>query len=476
MVWNSQDDARSSPIDALIVVTSPGSYPLLRYLASRYARLGRSAALLYMGSADRRFASILDDARALGIEAAAFEQFVSNERKHPPLKRLALNPAILRALIRVLNLRQAQAHQDMFAVQLAAAAHVLDRFKPRSVIVSENGISGPLPFLSMAQERGVTCVTVPYGNCRVVDLEIDQESKRLAGTQIVPRGLLKILLQVLLSKWINKGPHRGAVMFQPQYIVALEAMGLTLDKPWICHGGPMELMCVENRTGYDQYVGEGLPRDKLALTGSPYCDEMLDAIQTDLDARSALHRPRYITPGRPRILVSWPPDYHSMHVGKSEFDTYAEMTACYMHFLKSLETCDVTVSLHPDAGEIGQDALHQNGINVTSEHLIALFPKHDIFVTFFSSAIRWAIAAGKPIINIDLYQQNIKNFVHLAGVVHTRSFVEFSEAVRTVVSSPEAFAKLAAYQIAAAPDYGIMDHQCVARIITEIDAVASRTK
>lgn len=458
----------------LLVVTSSGSYPLLRYLASRYVRAGRPCAFLYAGPADRRFSTIAADAKALGIDAEALEQYLDDERKHPPLKYLAPKPALLRHLIRYYELATARAHVDIFAAQLSAAAQVLARFKPAAVVVTENGISGPLPFLSLAKARGVTCATIPYGNCRVVDLEIDQERKRRGGDQIIPQGRPKKLLELLLSKWIKTGPHSGAVMFHPEYILAMEAMGLTLEIPWICHGGPMDVMCVENRTGFAQYVGEGLPVKKLKLTGSPYCDEMLDALALDAAAASALHQPRYINPLRPRVLVSWPPDYHATHVGRNEFPSYAEMTGRYMAFFKSLEGCDVTYSLHPDAGETAMGILRENGIEVSKEHLVGLLPRHDIFVTFFSSAIRWAVAAGKPIVNIDLYQQEIQNFVHLAGVVHTRNFAEFSERLQHVVSSPIAFADLARHQIAAAPDYGIMDHKSVARVLSEIDAAVAR--
>jgi hypothetical protein len=308
----------------------------------------------------------------------------------------------------------------------------------------------------------------------VVDLEMDQERKRRAGEQIIPNTKQRRLLAWLFPKWIKTGPHQGAVMFKPEYIFALEAMGLSLDRPWICHGGPMDVMCVENRTGYAQYVEEGIPVEKLKLTGSPYCDEMLEALADDSAAAAALHQPRFIQPGRPRVLVGWPPDYHSTHVGKSEFASYAEMTARYMTLFSSLKDCDVTVSLHPDAGDVAAGILRGCGITVSKEHLVRLFPRHDIFVTFFSSAIRWAVAAGKPIINIDLYQQDIRNFVHLPGVVHTKTFDEFSGALQRAVSSPAAFAELARQQIAAAPDYGMMDNGCVDRIMSEIDTVVAR--
>ena len=93
-------------------------------------------------------------------------------------------------------------------------------------------------------------------------------------------------------------------MFQPQYIIAMEAMGITLENPWIVQGGPMNILCVESQASYDQYLLEGLPAAKLKLTGSPYCDEMIDAVKTDPVSAAALFKPHFIDARKPRILIS----------------------------------------------------------------------------------------------------------------------------------------------------------------------------
>lgn len=115
--------------------------------------------------------------------------------------------------------------------------------------------------------------------------------------------------------------------------------------------------------------------------------------------------------------------------------------------------------------------MRDNGITPSSDHLVALIAQHDIFVSFFSSATRWAIAAGKPVLNIDLYDQQLPNFLHLEGVVHVRTLREFSDALDAISKSPEEFAKYAGPQVRAAPEFGIMDGTCVARIQQEVDRV-----
>jgi len=198
----------------------------------------------------------------------------------------------------------------------------------------------------------------------------------------------------------------------------------------------------------------------------------MDAVTADSPSAAALFKPRFIDTNKPRVLVSWPPDYHATHVGKNEFPSYEEMTTRYFSFLGTLQGCNLTVSLHPSAGEIGERMLRENSIIPTKEHLVSLTPKHDVFVSFFSSATRWAIAAGKPVINMDLYGQRLPNFTHLRGVVHTENLAEFSWALAGLISSEIKYGELASAQIDVAPQFGMMDGRCVERIMSEIDRAA----
>lgn len=453
----------------LVVVTSAGSFPLLRYVAARHVREGRSCALLYMGPRNSLFERVTAAAEPLGIEAVAFEEVLNSMSSAATVGFAGVKPALIRALIRLMRLEMPHGIMKALAGQLAAADAILDRLDPTSIIVAENGISGPLAFLTRAKSRGIICATIPYGNARPHDLEIDLQRKRLAGERNEPNGKAKLLMRLMMRRWIKTGREAGATMFQPKYIMALEAMGITLENPWIVQGGPMDVLCVESPASYDQYLLERMPVAKLKLTGSPYCDEMMDAVQADPPSAAALFKPHLIDARKPRILISWPPDYHSTHVGKSEFPSYEQMTARYIAFLRTLDGCEITFSMHPSAGDIGERVMRENNVTATKEHLVSSIPKHDIFISFFSSATRWAIAAGKPVVNIDLYGQKLPNFTHLPGVIHTETLADFSRALSGLVASEAEYREVARAQIDAAPQFGMMDGQCVERIMSEID-------
>jgi hypothetical protein len=461
---------KNKPAKTLIVVTSAGSLPLLRYIGSRFADAGRPCAYLYMGAADDKFRMLSALAADWKIEAVSFESVLAAESATSRFRRLpGIRSSLVRALARALSVNVPDGILRAIEMQLATADVILEKIRPDAVIVAENGISGPMALLSRVKSRGIPIVTVPYGNARPHDIEIDLERKRLAGDRLEPSGREKWLMRLMMDRWIKKGREAGATMFQPQYIIALEALGITLEDPWIVQGGPMDVLCAESRTSFDQYLTEGMPANRICLTGSPFCDEMTESVRSEPASAAALLQPRLIERDKPRLLVSWPPDYHSTHIGKNEFASYAEMSARYFAFLASLKNCQITVSLHPSAGAIGNEVMRDNAIAPASEHLIGLIPRHDIFITFFSSAIRWAIAAGKPVVNIDLYDQRLPNFTHLKGVMHTRNLQNFSNALSDIVSSPEDYARLAAAQIGVAPDFGMMDGQCVTRIMSEVD-------
>src|SRR5690606_37376810 len=130
-------------------------------------------------------------------------------------------------------------------------------------------------------------------------------------------------------------------------ILARESLGITLNDAWVVHGGPANRLCVESPQMLEFYLEEGLPTEKLELTGSPYCDIMHRALERDAAARAAFLTPRRITPGRTRILVSWPPSYHASRGGKCAFPSYAEMSREVLGFLAALPDVDLWVSLHP---------------------------------------------------------------------------------------------------------------------------------
>jgi hypothetical protein len=371
------------------------------------------------------------------------------------------------------NLDALRHHRDSLASRLAAAIAILRAVDPMAVVVSEDGISAPLPVLTAARQLGKPVVDVPYGYGVRRDLDISLEAKERQGALVWANGLCGLIVRTLTPQWIKRGQYAGVLMFPPPYIVAAESLGMTLRDAWIVHGGYSDRLCAESEQMRDLYVSEGIRPEKLVLTGTPYCDALLNAFTIMPAAKPALRHPHKIVAGRTRILVAWPPSYHDERGELSEFASYREMTMTILGWLSSLPDCDVTVSLHPATLEADRAALVDAGVALSGDYVVDLIAAHDVFVTYFSSTIRWAIASGKPVVNYDAYKLRLDVYHAAPGVLTVDTFAALQAAIRALVDSESAFARAANSQIAVAEYWGRVDGANTDRIIAEIDRIAA---
>jgi hypothetical protein len=450
------------------------SFRLQMLLAARLAARGWAVSFLFWG--ERGDAAVPE----METEASRVGQFhcladysgedvgpVQRLKKPYPWRSLRIRLATRGRQYQRLRLFAGE-HLKVMARSLAALLDV----KPDCVIISEDGVSSEFRFVSVAARLGIRIVTVPYGYNMRADIEHDLGRKQADGSLVMAEGRAGALLRRLAPHWIKTGRFAGAVMFPSDYILAAEMVGVTVPDPWIVHGGLADILCVEGEIALERYRKQRVPEAKLRLTGSPYCDEMHDSIASDPAASEGYRAARPIEDGVLRILVSWFPSYHDDYREKSEYPTYEEMSLELLRFLFGLKSAKVTLSLHPAVSGTHRDLLMSAGIPVTDEYVIGLIPKNDLFVTYFSSTIRWALAAGKPVVNYDAYKLHIDSF-DSPGFVTTDSAAHFKETLTELVENPDSYRSLAAQAIAAAPGWGLMDGRCTDRIIAEIERLAA---
>jgi hypothetical protein len=358
--------------------------------------------------------------------------------------------------------------------RLARADRLLADVDPVAAVVSEDGISGPFDLLTAIRDRGVPLVDVPYGFGTRRDLELEMLRKAASGEAHHPTGVYGALVRRFSPHWISGGEAPGLLIFPSKYVVGLEAAGATLRDPWIIHGGFADRLCAESAVQMRWYEGEGIPPGKIVLTGSPYCDMMAESVAADAPARRALRSGGAIDPAALRVLVCWPPSYHESRGEASEFATYAEMTRRLLGFLTRLGGCSVTVSLHPAVDAATRDMVAREMIHPSTDSILSLIPRHDVMISYYSSTIRWAIAAGKPVVNFDAYGIGLPTFDGAPGVLKTRTFAEFRVVVERLVGDPAFREEVAARQAGVARDWGVLDGGCTQRVLDVVDEVSSR--
>jgi len=493
--------ANRKPI--LFHVSSVPSYKLLRQFARHCVRAGRSVHLWYEGSDAAIVESLRGDAAEAGIHVDHLDPSAATAHPHErmrPLRRvrkklaaaafLADEERVAKAFGRIMPAARARrlavrlaaktalpgltAHRRHFASSIALASAELARVDPAALVVSEDGISGSLAVLGAARKARIPVIDIPYGFGVRRDLEIDLGNKQARGDLVrldaaTPAGRL---LSQVAPQWVKRGEFEGAVMFPAEYILAAESLGLTLRDAWIIHGGYSDILCAESDQMESVYVEEGVPPRKIRRTGSPYCDTIAGAAASDPAAARALRSGRRIAEGTTRVLVSWPPSYHDVRGAHSEFASYQEMTRTFFRWMRSLPGCDLTVSLHPAVSAEGRNLIEEAGIAPDERYVIELIPQHDVFVTYFSSTIRWAIACGKPVVNYDAYGLGLDIYRSAPGFVNASTFAQFQDALSRLVTAPGAFEDLAAKQSSVAQRWGTLDGRCNDRILAELEQLA----
>lgn len=459
----------------LFVVGSATAYKIHKPLAEYCVQQGRTVAFVYDREPDALFEQMQRDSQALGAAAQSLDAAIAPGPHNSPWSLFNRPPARTRVFD---SLRKQQATPRMAAFsqiifgRLAASHALFETLAPSVVVVAEDGVAGPLTLIAAAKRRAIPVAVLPYGYGTQADFEIALETKAALGELERAEGPVGEMIQRKAPEWIKQGKFEGALLFPSEYVVVLESAGIHVNNAWVVHGGTADRLLVESMQMLDLYRAEGLPEGKLVVTGSPYGDFMLDALATDPDARAAFRQPRKITPGQTRILVSWPPSYHSERSQHSEFPSYLEMTRAVLAGLQGLANTTVTVSLHPAVNADDGAAISAMGVNISDDYVLRLIPLHDIYVSYFSSTIRWAVAAGKPVINYDAYKLALDVYDAAPGVITTPSVARVL-GLAAELGADEVFAELASRQVAVAERWGMLDAPSMPRILAEIDRLAA---
>jgi hypothetical protein len=459
----------------LFVVGTATAYKIHKPFAEFCVAQKRRVDFVYDREPDALFAHITADAKALGGEAVSLDASIAPGPHQSPWSLFNRPPARAKAFDAVRKsdpTPRMEAFENAIFGRLAAAKVLLKKLKPAVVVVAEDGVAGPLALITAAQQLGIRVAILPYGYGTQRDFEIALEAKTSRGEVERPEGANGEAIRRNAPEWIKQGPFEGALLFPPDYIVALESAGIRVHNPWVVHGGTADRLLAESPQMFDLYCAEGLPQSKLVLTGSPYGDFVREALAQDPAASAAFRQPRKIDSSLTRILVSWPPSYHGERAQHSEFPTYADMTRIVLQRLAQLPNTRVTVSAHPAVAASDRAVIALSGVNVSDDYVLRLIPRHDIYVSYFSSTIRWAVASGKPVLNYDAYKLNLDVYDQAPGVLTTPSIDRLFAAAGDLTAE-SVFARVAGQQIEVAGRWGLLDAPAMPRILQEIDALAA---
>jgi len=350
--------------------------------------------------------------------------------------------------------------------RLRYAHQLINQLEPDILIFPEENVGyvGSLGvFIKAGHEHGVPSVIIPY----TIANALEPAEALFYNPACTLRRRSNRLFGALYPHWVYKHKGRRLLRLPAAEALAIELLGLAPPLPWIMNSGYADAIVVESDFMFEYYRREGLPADRLIVTGSLYHDVFKENLQNVSVRRATLYGELGFPAGRPMILGVLPPNQFPRQ--ECEFDTYDEMVRFWVQSLSAIDGYNTVIALHPRAKYEEMRYVEQWGVKIVRKDTADLIPLCDIFIATASATIRWAIACGKAVVNYDVYRYKYTDFAEVGGVITVEEKTEFRSAVRRLTDDQEFYADIVARQKASSASWGRFDGCAAERILQLFD-------
>lgn len=346
------------------------------------------------------------------------------------------------------------------------AAHM-----PEIVFLSQEDIHYLSPLIVLeARALGIGALVMPF----VIDNPEGAAEEFSKKQEYLVRSFLTKIIAWRYPSWVLN--YKGTAVFHvpAMTVVALELLGLSPISPWSNACSFAHAVVVEGNAlrSKDPHA-----RSKSRPIGSLIMDAMHEIRLNAAALKAQLLEEVGLDPSRPFLLCALPPNQFNTNREGMEFETYAEVIDFCLRSL-SKSGWQVIVNKHPrtEASELGLNAQEHPNIKVSTSPIWRLISLCDVYLSFTSATIRWAIACGTPVINYDVYRYHFDDYRAAPGVVHTDSKQDFIACLNRTAEDSQYLEELKAHQLRCAPEWGSLDGRSHERLLALCDEVLASAK
>jgi hypothetical protein len=349
-------------------------------------------------------------------------------------------------------------------------AWLISQYKPRLVLVGEDGVGGNAAVSPIAKEHGIRTLVVPYEFSTLKQILLGIGSRFPFRSE----SLFDRILAHNYPRWLHTDSAGNAFFRLPAVIaLARELQGQSIRDPWTVHGGRADKIAVESAKMRRHYISEGIPARKLRDTGALATDEIYTAMMSEPARRSAFESGKRIRSDKVTILCALPPDYTAERSARTDFASFRELADFWIDTVLSVPNVEPTFQLHPAMAKEHADYVRSR-TRVTDENIATLIPGCDFLVTSVSSIIRLSVACRKPVVNYDVYGFDYSDYKDAPGVMHVATRADFKSAVARLAADDAAYASAIGALKKGADQWGIIDGQSANRFLKLVDRMAVR--
>jgi len=345
---------------------------------------------------------------------------------------------------------------------------LIQKYQPTLLIICEEnvGYASHIP-IRISRARNIPTVVIPYTIANATEpaeFFYNSVEHKISGS------IINQLVAKKYPHWVYEHRGRKLLRLPAATIIPMEQSGYSPAHPWKINSEETTFIAVENERMLEYYRNEGLPEERLILSGALYDDVLAESARRSDEMRNRLIVELGLNAELPLLLCALPP---SQFPRDCEFAEYGSLVSFWMETLSQVKGWNVIVRPHPRLTEEEIDQLKPFGVKISNWDTASLIPLCDLYVASVSATIRWAIACGKPVVNYDVYQMNYDDYKNVDGVINVFSKSDFRDTINRLTSDRGYHKKISALQHEEMSRWGRLDGKSSERIMQLFDDVIS---
>lgn len=257
---------------------------------------------------------------------------------------------------------------------------LFNKFKPDLIVLSEeNTFCQTSIFTKIAQEKSIPSVVLPY----LLANQIEFAENFYLTNEV--KNLLDRIVVHFFPHWQFTYRNRKLILLPGWKALVMEMMKISPPKPWVIHSGYTDGIAVESIYMKKYYVNNGLPENKLVMTGS-IVDDYFFEIQKNIGTyKKRLYKSLHFA-DTPLILCALPsPMLARLNYS---YDNYKKLLEFWVTSLIKIERFSTIFNLHPHIDYESIKYLEKLGVRFNRQDIARFVPLCDIFIASSSSTIR----------------------------------------------------------------------------------------
>ena len=335
------------------------------------------------------------------------------------------------------------------------------------VLIGDRHVGWETALIRAANQQGIPSLIVPFALSSRESSAEWRLKRSDANRRYGMQSLSNRIAGKLFPNWVYEYEGKRLLFYPGTRAIVALILGMMPENPWALGGGAATRMAVESSHLRRMFVQQGVPEEKMVVTGKPSVDQMYEAMQP---ARQHFIREELGIPEAGHVLLCALPAYpQSDGRDSTSWSRHLQETEFLLATFAQLKNVSVVLSLHPKSSPLDyQHLANQYGAVMAKRRIYELIPVCDVFVATVSSTVMLAIGTGKPTVVISFHGSYDEFYDNLPGVIVLRSPDQLKSTLSRLFSDPQYYNQLAEAQRQQASEWILLDGKCTERVVEEL--------